>query len=55
MTQCQQFIIFRTALEGKYLKSYGFPVEEMERRFKTNEDYIYLEFDLLHLEGPFKV
>ena len=55
MSQAEQFIIFKCSLENQYLKRYGFPVEDMERKFKEGGKYSYLEFDLLHLSGPYKV
>jgi DNA helicase HerA-like ATPase len=55
MTQAERFIIFQCSLEHQYLKRYGFPVEQMEQLLKQGGKYSYLEFDLLHLAGPFKV
>jgi DNA helicase HerA-like ATPase len=55
MTQAEKFIIFQCSLEHQYLKRYGFPVERMEELFRQGGKYSYLEFDLLHLIGPFKV
>lgn len=55
MSQSEKFIIFRCNLEHKYLKSYGFPVEEMGPKFREGGEFSYLEFDMLNLTGPYKV
>lgn len=55
MSQSEKFIVFKCSLENQYLKRYGFPVEEMEQKFKEGGKYSYLEFDLVNLVGPYKV
>jgi hypothetical protein len=55
MTQAEYKIFYRTENEGPYLKSYGVPYDEIEKRIDDGGEYAYCTYYRKEIEGAYKV
>lgn len=55
MSQSMKFVMFRTNMEQKYLKDYGFPYDEINQKLVDGGEHSFVVYDFRTVEGAFKV
>lgn len=55
MTQSNQFILFKTNMEGEYFKRYGIPADKIKDLLEKGGKFSYCTYDFIEVYGPYKV